>query len=43
MRKTAAFLSLLAQGDSRDPMDLFVEFMGREPRVDALLERAGLA
>jgi oligopeptidase A len=34
---------VLSQGDSRDPMDLFVGFMGREPRVDALLERQGLA
>ncbi len=38
-----AFLELLSKGDSEDPMDLFVAFMGREPRVDALLERAGLA
>jgi oligopeptidase A len=34
---------VLSRGDSRDPMDLFVSFMGREPRVDALLERQGLA
>jgi Zn-dependent oligopeptidase len=34
---------VLSQGDSRDPMQLFVSFMGREPRVDALLERQGLA
>lgn len=34
---------ILALGDSRDPMDLFVSFMGREPRPDALLERQGLA
>lgn len=34
---------VLARGDSRDPMELFVSFMGREPRVDALLERQGLA
>jgi oligopeptidase A len=34
---------VLSQGDSRDPMALFVSFMGREPRVDALLERQGLA
>jgi oligopeptidase A len=33
---------VLSQGDSRDPMALFVSFMGREPRVDALLERQGL-
>jgi len=34
---------LLAQGNSRDPMDLFVAFRGRKPTVDALLERQGLA
>ncbi len=34
---------VLAQGDSRDPMDLFVSFMGREPRPEALLERQGLS
>lgn len=33
---------ILARGDSRDPMELFISFMGREPRVDALLERQGL-
>jgi oligopeptidase A len=34
---------VLSQGDSSDPMDLFVAFMGRKPRVEALLEREGLA
>jgi oligopeptidase A len=34
---------VLAQGDSRDPTELFVHFMGREPRLDALLERLGLS
>jgi oligopeptidase A len=33
---------LLSRGDSSDPMDLFVSFMGRPPRVEALLEREGL-
>jgi oligopeptidase A len=33
---------VLARGNEADPMDLFVSFMGREPRVDALLVRAGL-
>jgi oligopeptidase A len=33
---------VLSRGDSRDPMELFVNFMGRQPRVDALLERQGL-
>ena len=34
---------VLSRGDSEDPMQLFVGFMGREPRMDALLERQGLA
>ena len=34
---------VLALGDSRDPMDLFVSFMGRDPRPEALLERQGLS
>jgi oligopeptidase A len=33
---------VLSRGDSQDPMDLFVAFRGRKPRVDALLERQGL-
>jgi oligopeptidase A len=33
---------LLSRGDSDDPMKLFVDFMGREPRLEALLERNGL-
>ncbi len=33
---------ILSQGDSRDPMDLYRQFMGREPTLDALLERDGL-
>ncbi len=35
--------AVLERGDSADPMDLYVEFMGREPKLDALIERAGLA
>jgi oligopeptidase A len=34
---------VLSLGDSRDPMELFVSFMGRDPRPEALLERQGLS
>ncbi len=34
---------LLSRGDSDDPMKLFVDFVGRPPKVDALLARNGLA
>ncbi|HET8706437.1 MAG TPA: oligopeptidase A [Pseudomonadales bacterium] len=38
-----AFRSIiLAQGGSKEPMDLFVEFRGRPPQVDALLRHSGL-
>ena len=38
-----AFLeAVLEQGGSRDPMDLFVEFRGREPEIDALLRHSGI-
>jgi oligopeptidase A len=33
---------LLSRGNSDDPMNLYRDFMGREPRLDALLLRAGL-
>ncbi len=33
---------LLSQGDSRDPLELFKSFMGREPDAEALFRRRGL-
>lgn len=39
-----AFLqAILEQGGSREPMDLFVEFRGRKPEIDALLRHSGIA
>jgi oligopeptidase A len=35
--------AVLEQGGSREPMDLFVEFRGREPTIDALLRHSGIA
>ena len=35
--------AILEQGGSRDPLELFVEFRGREPQIDALLRHSGLA
>lgn len=38
------FLSaILEQGGSRDPMELFIEFRGREPQIDALLRHSGIS
>lgn len=34
--------SILEQGGSREPMELFVEFRGREPQIDALLRHSGI-
>ena len=34
--------SILEQGGSRDPMDLFIAFRGREPTIDALLRHSGI-
>ncbi|MFN3578878.1 MAG: oligopeptidase A [Pseudomonas sp.] len=34
--------SILANGGSREPMELFVAFRGREPSIDALLRHSGL-
>lgn len=38
----AKFKTLLSSGGTVDPMELYVQFRGRKPTVDALLERAGL-
>lgn len=38
------FLStILEQGGSRDPMESFIEFRGREPQIDALLRHTGIS
>ena len=38
-----AFLqNILEQGGSREPMELFVSFRGREPEIDALLRHSGI-
>lgn len=34
--------TVLQQGGSREPLDLFVEFRGREPKIDALLRHSGI-
>jgi oligopeptidase A len=34
--------SVLANGGSKEPMELFVEFRGREPQIDALLRHCGI-
>ncbi|MCP5207794.1 MAG: oligopeptidase A [Hahellaceae bacterium] len=34
--------TILQQGGSRSPMELFIEFRGRKPSVDALLKQSGL-
>jgi oligopeptidase A len=35
--------TILERGGAREPMDLFVEFRGREPEIDALLRHNGIA
>ncbi|MFL2505386.1 MAG: M3 family metallopeptidase [Candidatus Azotimanducaceae bacterium] len=35
--------SILEKGGSEDAGDLFVEFMGREPSIDALLKQSGIS
>ena len=34
--------SILSQGGTRDEMEMYLEFRGRMPDVDALIERRGL-
>ncbi|MFE8070438.1 oligopeptidase A [Marinobacteraceae bacterium S3BR75-40.1] len=34
--------NILEKGGSEEPMELFVAFRGREPKVDALLEQSGI-
>ncbi|MXV37328.1 M3 family peptidase [Flavobacteriaceae bacterium Ap0902] len=36
------FYKLLSAGGTQDPMELYKEFRGQEPKPDALLKRAGL-
>lgn len=35
-------INILQKGGTEDPMQLYVNFRGKEPSIDALLERAGL-
>ncbi|MDF2939802.1 MAG: oligopeptidase [Gammaproteobacteria bacterium] len=38
-----AFLNcILEQGSTKDAMDLFIDFRGREPKIDALLQHNGI-
>ena len=40
----SAFLhNILEMGGSKEPMELYVAFKGREPTVDALLRHSGIA
>ncbi|HEX7970084.1 MAG TPA: M3 family metallopeptidase, partial [Stellaceae bacterium] len=39
----ARLKNIYAAGDTRDPMELYVAFRGREPRIEALLKHRGLA
>lgn len=42
-KKTAAkFKKMLQTGDSKDPMELYIEFRGKQPTVDALMRRDGI-
>ncbi len=35
--------AVLEQGGTREPMELFIDFRGREPEIDALLRHSGIA
>ncbi len=35
--------NILEQGGAKEPMELFVDFRGREPQIDALLRHSGIA
>ena len=39
----ARLRTILASGDTRDPMELYLEFRGKLPRTDALLRHRGLS
>ena len=42
-KKTAAkFRKMLQSGGTVDPMELYVEFRGKQPTIDALLRRDGI-
>lgn len=42
-KKTAEkYLKMLQSGDTVDPMELYIEFRGKKPGVDALMERDGI-
>lgn len=35
--------SILEQGGAKEPIDMFVNFMGRMPKIDALLQHSGIS
>ena len=42
-KKTAdKYLKMMSTGGSADPMELYIEFRGKKPTVDALLKRDGI-
>jgi len=40
---TSFLKNILEQGGSKDAMELFIDFRGREPKIDALLHHSGIA